>query len=103
MYCRSWGKELADNNAEIWYHCGIKLGNDNKYYHADGAETSLKAQNCIKCDTNLTKLLRVTTTECTGSRRRLVAFNFSRNYHRCSVWYAVFLLLCFTWAGYSMS
>lgn len=48
MYCRSCGKEMADN-AAICMNCGVPVGKGNKYCPRCGEETNPEAVMCVRC------------------------------------------------------
>lgn len=74
MYCRTCGKEIADD-AAVCVHCGSKPLAGDKYCPTCGAPTGPKAEYCIKCGTNLaeTSAIVAKVSEYAGFWRRLVA------------------------------
>ena len=75
MYCRTCGKEIADD-AAVCINCGSKPLAGNKNCPTCGAPTGPQAEYCIKCGTNLAEasVAIVKDTEYAGFWRRLVAY-----------------------------
>ena len=54
MYCRSCGKEVAEN-AVVCVHCGAKPLKGTSFCQNCGAETDKAAEICVKCGVRLAK------------------------------------------------
>ncbi len=52
MYCRTCGKEVAEN-AEICISCGSKPLAGTKFCQNCGAESTVQAEVCVKCGVKL--------------------------------------------------
>ena len=55
MFCRSCGKEVAEN-AVACTGCGVRPNDGNEFCQACGKETNAKAVICVSCGVNLKKV-----------------------------------------------
>ena len=53
MYCKNCGNQLASENAAVCLHCGVEVGNGNKYCANCGAQPDPLAVICVACGQSL--------------------------------------------------
>jgi hypothetical protein len=71
MFCRSCGKQVADN-AEICMSCGVKPLNATNFCQSCGASTTSEQELCVKCGVRLKTLQQDTGTSTRSKQTAMV-------------------------------